>query len=654
MAAASALMLTACSSENDVLQNATQSRQTAVQERAVGFDVYTPAATNETRAGLQGTMTTSRLQRLEAQGGGFGVYAFLSVDGDIASGDDHAGKYTSPTPNAPDFMVNEKLLWNATNQGWYYNPLKYWPNETDKDSQNSNAEMEAIGGNKHLDRLTFFAYAPYVPTTTDVITPGITNITDANGQLERYNTATKDDTSDPTIGYMASLNDPNKAVDLVWGVAPAGGLTYTAVNGRTVTVKEGMPLIDMTKPDVNTTMKFLFNHALARIGVKAVAAVDQVGAGGKLDPNTRITIDKITLNGYFGVTGDLNLNNSIANVANWTKINGVPLESTTSLSALGTQTITLTANASGEGTYNAIAKHLRYKGSHSAFSYSAQDNGIGVTTVKQDVIEPADITAATPWYTSKSYNAEELKYSETTPYYKNADFSTPVATATLGAVGTPSDPSNSKHYCTINQKGVYTVNTATGIATKYTYPDVMTYYEVEFHKVTSDDVTNGTHATKMAYTLSGSDANIDDGETLTPKADIPVAGDFVIISSELKVPYYAQDTYYKRDANYFMVVPTNNIVNICTGGDILGKEEKLRTVRVKIEYYVTTEDDDIDGGLIQTKNVVEKDVVFPSLANGKSYNLNLILGLTSVKMEAEVDDWKVVNVQADLPQNTAE
>jgi hypothetical protein len=60
------------------------------------------------------------------------------------------------------------------------------------------------------------------------------------------------------------------------------------------------------------------------------------------------------------------------------------------------------------------------------------------------------------------------------------------------------------------------------------------------------------------------------------------------------------------------------------------------------------------GGRAQTKNVITKDVVFPSIANGKSYNLNLILGLTSVKMEAEVDDWKVINVQADLPQNTAD
>ena len=64
VAAASALMLTACSSENDVLKDATQSQQTVVN-RAVGFDIYTPSAT-VTRAGLEGTMTTNRMQLCNA------------------------------------------------------------------------------------------------------------------------------------------------------------------------------------------------------------------------------------------------------------------------------------------------------------------------------------------------------------------------------------------------------------------------------------------------------------------------------------------------------------------------------------------------------------------------------------------------------------
>jgi len=132
----------------------------------------------------------------------------------------------------------------------------------------------------------------------------------------------------------------------------------------------------------------------------------------------------------------------------------------------------------------------------------------------------------------------------------------------------------------------------------------------------------------------------------------PVATNYVLCGKkELYLPYYAAGTYYKRDANYFMVIPTNNFVNENTG--LSANEEDLRTVTVQIEYYITTEDAALAAGRAQTKNVITKKVLFPSLANGKSYNLNLVLGLTSVKMEAEVDDWKVINVQGDLPQNTA-
>ena len=101
-----------------------------------------------------------------------------------------------------------------------------------------------------------------------------------------------------------------------------------------------------------------------------------------------------------------------------------------------------------------------------------------------------------------------------------------------------------------------------------------------------------------------------------------------------------------------MVVPTNNSKNLKSLTD--DQEKALRTVRVQIKYYITTEDSNLAAERAQTENIITKDVLLPSLANGKSYNLNLVLGLTSVKIEAEVDDWKVINVQADLPQNTAE
>ncbi len=217
MAAVSAMMLTACSSEDDVLQTGPQK---VVENSAVGFDVYTPAAT-QTRAGLVGTMTTNRLQRSEADGGGFGVYAFLTEDENGNTGTSEAAanatSYKSSTAgaNIPNFMVNEKILWNSTNLGWYYNPLKYWPNETDKDSQSSPATMEGATP-VHLDRLTFFAYAPYVTAGS---TTGITNITDKTGKLGSKVTPVPMVSWKATTGYTDFY--PNEGIDLLWGIAPA-------------------------------------------------------------------------------------------------------------------------------------------------------------------------------------------------------------------------------------------------------------------------------------------------------------------------------------------------------------------------------------------------------------------------------------------------
>ena len=735
MAAASAIMLTACTSEDDILQTG-QRKQVAPQE--VGFDVYTPAATNVTRAGQTGTMTTNRLQRTEAKGGGFGVYAYLVADesdGSTATSYIDWMSRTSPS-QVPNVMVNEKILWNATNQGWYYNPLKYWPNETDNDSQNTNAEMEAIGGNKHLDRLTFFAYAPYV-SEGNTTNPGITHVTAKDGKLwtKADGTGTAHETvtsvTEPSIGYKASLDDPEKAVDLLWGVAPAGGFTYTAVNGQPVEVKEGEPLVDMTKPDVNTNMKFLFQHALARIGVNVVAAIDQVGAGGKLDANeTKITIDKITLTGKFGATGVLNLDNSHANVANWVKINSTNITNeTTSLPDGDNVTLVLSAD---KGT---IAPWLRYKGEHTFGEFSAQ-NVTGVTTTRQDVITPRyyaldNIPAYTP--TKQYYTEANAKYTVAggDAYYTEADGNyTKVATSTViyddgtgyytvaeeshsttetacptgaeskmfytkdgdnytkfktGSEITWNSGSNTYYLLTVksavsdipftyNNKAVATY-TVTGSEGYYTYNSVSDVYTpqaaVSINAPEIGSTNTGLFTLETTGAEKGSTCPEGYGETMwytesdgtyTKKGlgnaiDWSGTGTYYRIAAtavpSTSIPFAYSGTIYDVERNYFMVVPTNNIETLNTTLSDAQKEA-LRKVRVKIEYYVTTEDDKVEGDRTQTKNVIEKDVLFPSLANGKSYNLNLVLGLTSVKMEAEVDDWKVINVQGDLPQNTAE
>lgn len=742
-AAAAALMLTACSSEDDILQTG-QTKQAAPQE--VGFDVYTPAATSVTRAGLEGTMTTGRLQRAEEDGGGFGVYAFLTEDENGAGGETEATAYvpTDPTgtegkANVPNFMVNEKILWNNTNLGWYYNPLKYWPNETDKDSQATPASMQSdqqstgtdpVDNDRHLDRLTFFAYAPYVSAGT---TTGITGITDNTGKLGSAKT------SDPTIAWKATTADatfnPNEGVDLLWGVAPSGGLSYTAVNGWTVTRNEGTPLINMIKPDVNTSMKFLFQHALARFGINVVAAVDQVSPGGDLNPNTKITIDNVKITGLFGTTGELNLNNDgHPSVANWTKIQNVAISNATTASNLTENSITVTAN----DATNAIAENLRWKGTHET---PAKQEVVGVTPAKQDLLAPSNKwfakLASTPAYNpAKVYYTDEAgkvpavaKYTTTKKgevyTYDDTKY---VAVESGTAINAPVYPNynlDSEYYTVTEDKTFSGNHVNTYSFNSYGKSDKSITYGSGTVKVVSQNTDAGTTTVEVLtnsvdgfvgnkYVVMATDlANVSgvlplydpanltlplpiwveitanygyDDTDLAPAAKVywkrnigstanPIwwydyKGDKNAVSwgKSNKYTYvtlsgskinandfnyaYAPGDYYEAERNYLYVVPTNNVWEQNAN---LGKNPTdLRTITVQIEYYITTEDSKLNAGRAQTKNVITKEVVLPSLANGKSYNLNMVLGLTSVKVEAEVDDWKVENVQADLPQNTAE
>lgn len=623
--AAAALALTACTSENDILETGPTKQATP---QAVGFDVYTSGAT-ETRAGLEGTMTTNRMQRSETDGGGFGVYAYLTEDILPDAGEANATAYAG---GAPNFMVNEKILWNPTSLGWYYNPLKYWPNETDEDSQTTPAAMTGDGTNTELDRLTFFAYAPYV--AADAGTTGITAITDQDGELN--STAV----TDPTIEWVASETpttdfNPNQGVDLLWGVAPSGGLSYTAVNGWTVTRNEGTPLLNMIKPNVNTSMKFLFQHALARFGVTVVAAVDQVAPGGKLDPNTKITIDNVTISGLFGTQGELDLNNGVnANIANWTKIQGDDVDGgTTTIST--TQSIKVAANA----TNNAIAQNLRWTAPH---DNPVAQPVVGVTTAKQDLLAPSTkwfnkLAAAPAYNPGKKYvdvNGAEVHASYEFDA-KSLFYTLAGGQYTQKSSGTETAPD----FPAIATTNTYYMLTETGAYVDQASKPASLANDTKMYTRTGA----GTPADPYVYTYS----NTASAVTWNGALDYYTVEGTQALASD--IPFAYTGDIYEAERNYLYVVPTNNVAKN-TGAAV----DDLRTIKVQIEYYITTTDGKLAKGFAQTKNVVTKEVVLPSLANGKSYNLNLVLGLTSVKIEAEVDDWKVVNSQVDLPQNTGE
>lgn len=258
IAATAAAVLSACAQTEET-------HKVNAQGDAVGFGVYVP----QTKAGAAGQTTTASIQRSEANGGGFGVFAYYTNDGDYSA---------SAKPN---FMYNQGVFYNASK--WEYTPIKYWPNEYGTGAHSTGT-----------DKVSFFGYAPYVATASG--TYGITAFAPANNAA-----------GDPTVTYVIDPT-PSEVVDLCWAVKSDTGL----------------PWINQTKQSTSGTVAFLFKHALARFNVNvrgyfdAVRSAEGAVSTDDIDSNTKITIEKIEIKGTFAPSGTLNLNNTTANTALWT------------------------------------------------------------------------------------------------------------------------------------------------------------------------------------------------------------------------------------------------------------------------------------------------------------------------------------------------
>ena len=255
------------------------------EDVAIGFSAYSGNAV--TKAGTAGEMTTTSLQST-----GFGVFAYQTT-GDYSS---------SATPN---FMYNTKVSTSA----WTYSPIKYWPNQIqagNTDSQPATAYQ--------ADKVSFFAYAPHVAATAS--TGAVTGGTD-----EGITALTSNDTAgDPKVTYKVSA-DLDKQVDLLWAVS--NGATWTNVAGTTNTPTSGKPYLNLQKPKIGTAIHFYFKHALAQINLQAVAAYNQVAAGGTAQNGVKITISEVVLSvPGMTQTATLNLNNTTANAPLWENASG--------------------------------------------------------------------------------------------------------------------------------------------------------------------------------------------------------------------------------------------------------------------------------------------------------------------------------------------
>ena len=296
LAAAAVAMLASCSQNDLEAPVVAEAQQTAIE-----FGTYlgkTPAS----RAGLAGPMNDTQLRLADASGGGFGLFAY-HTDNDV---------YSSSAK--PDFMWNQGVFYNDGTSKWEYTPVKYWPNETSTTNNEQQGSYSAAG----IDRVTFFAYAPYV-TAAEVAadnTKGITAISPNN------------QAGDPKISYTVAT-DQDDAVDLLWGVIPDTNTEWPNVTGTPMTsatnpaFNTGFPYLDLLKPEKDQLVELSFRHALAKLTVGVQVVNDQVDpTSSTLDNvNTKIFIKSITITSKttdgFGTSGVLNLNNNTSKVPRW-------------------------------------------------------------------------------------------------------------------------------------------------------------------------------------------------------------------------------------------------------------------------------------------------------------------------------------------------
>lgn len=293
MLAAVAGLFAACTNEDAVLeQPVAQQGQTPVT-----FGAYVNRAT--TRAGEPGTITTDLLKTTDGaiRTAGFGVFGYYT-NNEIYS------QYATP-----NFMYNQQVKSDGTD--FSYTPVKYWPNEFGSKDASTGAFSDDV------DKVSFFAYAPYVAVdpTTGIVNGDNDAKTNNIVQISR-NSAT----GDPMIKYVVDVK-PASSVDLLWGVVPAT-TDYATISSATATAPtEGLPFLNLAKAANDKKVDFNFKHALAKLNVSIDAYVDGTDDTNPVAAGTKIYVRSITFTGL-ATKGVLNLNNTAAGEPLWLDFDG--------------------------------------------------------------------------------------------------------------------------------------------------------------------------------------------------------------------------------------------------------------------------------------------------------------------------------------------
>lgn len=138
------------------------------------------------------------------------------------------------------------------------------------------------------------------------------------------------------------------------------------------------------------------------------------------------------------------------------------------------------------------------------------------------------------------------------------------------------------------------------------------------------------------------------------------------------------------DVTYELTKDNNLVDNVFTGNSNAGNDDdvKLRTInksdsyimiipqkmgtlddtdkltagtgiKIEVDYNVVTTDPNLDGGKIDIRNVITSEEFYFNFEQGKAYTFKLHLGMTSVKIEANMTEWddKTDDTAVNVPIN---
>lgn len=324
-AAITALTLSACADHDEFSQADLQQAAQEVTDGQIQFGTYLGktstrawdasvtenTAADGTTAGkyVGGVIKTLDLQKYAE----FGVFAYQTGTANWSNGNNTF---------KPEFMYNQYIqaIWDGTTsfKRWEYDPVKYWPNGIDAANAANDPSKTATEASTQL--LSFFAYAPYTTNTITAYTETTYGDYPAGTASDFFKTAAygqtgkggvfgmsgNNSTIDPWVNYYLNDASTDKGVDLLWGLR--GQYNYAETNGtpNTTTVAAGdlgkSYNVDLTKQQVPEKVRFLFKHALAKIG----GSTKNNNATGSTDPlqsGLSVVVDVDDNNSPVGETG---------------------------------------------------------------------------------------------------------------------------------------------------------------------------------------------------------------------------------------------------------------------------------------------------------------------------------------------------------------